>query len=159
MNATLDWPMYNFLPKASVQTDAGNNLPTQMYKGCACVFPYFSGKGVFLDRLSREDCPMKNLKRGCCLNQSPKIWGNILEASREMKKKGYDLYIHVSRAFNYLPRNGGRALIILYCISVVEPPRVMVKYVHIFPEPEEKKRKGIRVTVWSRDRGSTGQVR
>ena len=55
------------------------------------------------------------------------------------KKVGFDLYAHVTRAFNSLPRKGIGPL--LYCISVVGLPSVMEKCVHIFPEPEEKERK------------------
>ena len=96
----------------------------------------FSGKGYFWQfvsgRFSRE-----NSEKGVFLNQFPEIWGIVSEASWEIKKNGYDLYIHVSRA----PEKVGKALIIFY-ISVVGSPTVMIKYIHTyFPSPKKRKEK------------------
>ena len=41
----------------------GPPSPTQIYKGAVCV-PIFSGKGVFLGCLSREDFPLEKPKTG-----------------------------------------------------------------------------------------------
>ena len=70
--------------------------------------PIFSGKGVFLAVCVGKIFPRKP-DRGVFLNQSPKIWGIFQKLPEE--KRGYDLYVHVSRAFNSLPRKGDRALI------------------------------------------------
>ena len=52
---------------------------------------------------------------------------------------------------HYNSLRGKRVGPLLYCISVVGPPRVMVKYVHIISqarrEEKKNKRKGIRVAI------------
>ena len=96
--------------------------PTRMNKGAACVLPFSRERGYFgpfvSGRFSREKLFQKKFPE-------------------KLRKRGYELYVHVFRAFNSLPRKDVGPL--LYCISVVGPPMVMVKYVNIFPEPREKK--------------------
>ena len=64
--------------------------PTRMYKGAACVFPFFSGKGVFFGRLSWEDIPEKNWEKGGGGGFKPisRDMGCFSAVSREIKKKG-----------------------------------------------------------------------
>ena len=83
--------------------------PTRMYKGAACAFPFSRERGYFLAvclrKISRE-----KPEKGVFLNQSPEIWGVFQKLPEKLRKRGYDLYIHVSRAFNSPARKGDRAL-------------------------------------------------
>ena len=75
------------------------------------VYSHFLGKGGVLGRLSREDFPEKTQKRGfygVFFTKLPEKW----------RKRGYDLYLHVSWGFNSLPRKGDRALIALQLCGI-----------------------------------------
>ena len=97
-------------------------------------------KGGILGHLSRlgEDFPEKNRKRGC-FKPIPQIWVFFRSFPRNQEKKGYDLYVHVSRAFNSFQRK--RALISLLIGD--RPPRGYCKIrTHISrARGKEKKRK------------------
>ena len=86
--------------------------PLQMYKG-SHAYSHFLGKGGIFGRLSREEFPYR--KPESFLFSISRDMRYFSEASRKIKKRGYDLYTQPNfRAFNSLPRKVGRALIILY---------------------------------------------
>ena len=111
--------------------------------------PIFLGKGVFFCFCLGKISPS--------LNQSPEIWGVFQKLPEKLRKRGYNyLYVHVTRAFNSLPRKEDKALMTLHNICG-RAPRVYSDKIctHIyFPSPKENKRKGIGVTIMFRDRGS-----
>ena len=60
-----------------------------------------------------------NTEKGVFLNESPEIWGVFQKLPEKLRKGRYDLCVHVSRAFNSLPRKGDRALI-AYAVGPLE---------------------------------------
>ena len=118
----------------------------------------FSGKCVFLGRLSWEEFPEKTWKGGV-LNYSPAIWGIFQKLPEKLRGRGGGGYtVHVSRVFITLLRNRGRALIMYICgIGLPEGNGKIRTY---FPSPKKRKEtKGTRshLAYWSQDRGSTGK--
>ena len=87
-----------------------------MNKGVACVFSFSRERGYFLPSVSGSFSRAKPEKKKQTNKQSPDIWGIFQKLPEKVSKMGYMInYVHVFRAFNSLPRNGDRALIIL-CI-------------------------------------------
>ena len=56
----------------------------------------------------------------------------------KLRKRGYDLYVHVSRAFNSLPRKGIGPL--LHCNYVVGPLEGSGRIRTHNPKPEKKRK-------------------
>ena len=69
--------------------------PPWMYKGAHASSDFLGERGYILAVCLGKIFARKTWKGGV-LNQSSKIWGFFSEASREIKKRGYDLYVHIS---------------------------------------------------------------
>ena len=87
--------------------------PTRMYKG-PLAHSHFLGKGGIFGRLSRENFPETNGQKGGVLKPISRDMGVFQKLPEKLRKRGYDSYVHVSRAFNSLPRKGDRTLISLH---------------------------------------------
>ena len=86
----------------------------------------------------------KNLKRGCFEVNLPRYGVFFQKLPEKIRKKGgrYDLYVHVSRAFNSLPRKLGRALIIiiLYICGRASEGNDKIRTHNYLPSPKKRRK-------------------